>query len=411
MTTLKIKDADGATKHVATTGTGTADDPIKTQQSITGAVEISQALPAGENIIGKVEVTAMPPISVGDISIGEVTIGAALPAGENNIGNVDIVSFPPSMVSTDKLKVEATATEFDIRDLSSDTDSVASVQSGTWSVGVSNFPASFQVSNLPATQTIAGSVDLGATGNLVISSDVQAVRDRLPATLGGKTAASSFPVTLSTDGPFATNFGLQADAAAAGDTDTTSFLGLFKRLLQRVTALINSVGLDTTLQSIRDRLPVTLGTKTAANSLPVTLSSDGAFSTNFGSTSDSAATTDTGSFSLLALFKRLLSVTLAKGQAVMASSISVAIASNQSAIPVTLPSTQIPANYAPVTTSGTVAAGKYSVTFCNFGSAAGLLLGNSFPAGASINFTPPPGMTLSAIAYDATGTTFLIGSL
>jgi hypothetical protein len=39
------------------------------------------------------------------------------------------------------------------------------------------------------------------------------------------------------------------------------------------------------------------------------------------------------------------------------------------------------------------------------------VLTTSLPAGATINFTAPNGMTIAAIAYDATGTTFLIGSL
>ncbi|MEH1828259.1 MAG: hypothetical protein V7L22_23480 [Nostoc sp.] len=172
--------------------------------------------------------------------------------------------------------------------------------------------------------------------------------------------------------------------------------------------------LDTTnsgyLSSINNKTPA-LGANTSANSQPVTLANDGIFATNFGAGSDSTATTDTGTFSLIALFKRLLSVALAKGQAVMASSISVAIASNQTAIPVTLPSTQVTPTFSNTSTSGTVAAGKYSVTFSNSGSASGTVLGTALPAGTSVGFTPPTGMTLSAIAYDATGTTFLIGSL
>ncbi|NDJ20961.1 hypothetical protein GS682_04740 [Nostoc sp. B(2019)] len=276
--TLKIKDADGQIKHVATTGTGTLDDPIKTQQTVevtampsmavtVDEVTIGAALPAGNNNIGNIDIASLPVAmvtgdrlkvdtpairalasstdSVAATQSGTWTVG--LTSGSNNIGDVDIASFPSAMVATDKLKVEATATEFDIRDLSSASDSVASVQSGIWNVAVNNFPASFQVSNLPATQTVAGSVNVSN-----FPSDFQI--SNLPTTLGAKTAAASLPVTLSTDGAFATNFGLQADAVATSDTDAVSFLSLFKRLLQRVTTLIGSVGLDLTLQSIRDRL-------------------------------------------------------------------------------------------------------------------------------------------------------------
>ncbi|ABA24668.1 hypothetical protein Ava_D0003 [Trichormus variabilis ATCC 29413] len=62
-------------------------------------------------------------------------------------------------------------------------------------------------------------------------------------------------------------------------------------------------------------------------------------------------------------------------------------------------------------TSGTVTAGKISVSIANIGAAAGTLLGTSFPTGASIAFEAPTGKTLAAIAYNATGTTFLIGVL
>lgn len=86
---------------------------------------------------------------------------------------------------------------------------------------------------------------------------------------------------------------------------------------------------ETTLAQVRDRLPGTLGAKTAANSFPVTLSTDGAFATNFGAQADAVATTDTGSFSLIGLVKRLLSK-FQVGPQPIANSVSVAIASDQS---------------------------------------------------------------------------------
>lgn len=65
------------------------------------------------------------------------------------------------------------------------------------------------------------------------------------------------------DGADAT-FGAKADAAAATDTATATYMSLFKRFLERVTTLI---GL----------FPTSLGTKTAANSFSVTPSSNGIF--------------------------------------------------------------------------------------------------------------------------------------
>lgn len=53
---------------------------------------------------------------------------------------------------------------------------------------------------------------------------------RTPA-LGSATSAAATPVVLSSDGPFATNFGLTDSAAAATDTGNANLLALLKRLL------------------------------------------------------------------------------------------------------------------------------------------------------------------------------------
>jgi hypothetical protein len=78
-------------------------------------------------------------------------------------------------------------------------------------------------------------------------------------------------------------------------------------------------------------LPLPTGASTSA--LQTTGNTSlGNLDTNIGAQSDAVATSDTGTFSLLALFKRLLSVTLAKGQQLMAASLPVTIASNQSKV-------------------------------------------------------------------------------
>lgn len=58
--------------------------------------------------------------------------------------------------------------------------------------------------------------------------------------------------------------------------------------------------------------------------------------------------------------------------------------------------------------SGTVTAGKQSIAIANIGSSAGAVLGVSLPAGASISWAANNSDTLDAVAYNATGTTFLI---
>lgn len=65
------------------------------------------------------------------------------------------------------------------------------------------------------------------------NGNLSGINTKLPSSLGPKTAATSFPVTLSSDGAFATAFGGASDAVATDDTANTGYLSLFKRFLQR----------------------------------------------------------------------------------------------------------------------------------------------------------------------------------
>jgi hypothetical protein len=56
------------------------------------------ALPAGTNNIGDVDVLTLPALPAGTNNIGDVDI-ASIAAGDNNIGNVDIVSMPAVTVT------------------------------------------------------------------------------------------------------------------------------------------------------------------------------------------------------------------------------------------------------------------------------------------------------------------------
>lgn len=58
--------------------------------------------------------------------------------------------------------------------------------------------------------------------------------------------------------------------------------------------------------------------------------------------------------------------------------------------------------------AGNVAAGAKSVSFLNNGAANGTLKGKAFPVGTSVTFTAPLNDTLGAIAYDASGTSYII---
>ena len=64
------------------------------------------------------------------------------------------------------------------------------------------------------------------------------IRDRLPASIGPKTAANSLAVTLASDGPLVTAVGQPADAAATSDTGTFGVLAFVKRALQNWTTLL-----------------------------------------------------------------------------------------------------------------------------------------------------------------------------
>ena len=154
------------------------------------------------------------------------------------------------------------------------------------------------------------------------------------------------------------NFGSAADSAASTDTATATFVALFKRSLQHLSTLIaKDFSTETTLQAVD-------GWLNQLNSV-------------FGLQNDSAASSDTGTFSFMALFKRSLeklslietntsdsvselqsidttlgtlatettlagaavdiasidTKTPALGQAAMAASVPVVLASDQSAIP------------------------------------------------------------------------------
>jgi hypothetical protein len=56
-----------------------------------GSVDIASALPAGTNNIGKVDVNSLPSLPAGTNTIGSVNIASALPAGSNTIGNVNAI--------------------------------------------------------------------------------------------------------------------------------------------------------------------------------------------------------------------------------------------------------------------------------------------------------------------------------
>lgn len=85
------------------------------------------------------------------------------------------------------------------------------------------------------------------------------------------------------------SIGATNDSAASSDTGTFSVIAFVKRLMQKLTT----------------QLPAALGGTTAANSLPVTLATDGQFVTSIGSVTESAPGTDTASSGINGRLQRI----------------------------------------------------------------------------------------------------------
>lgn len=103
----------------------------------------------------------------------------------------------------------------------------------------------------PATDTASS----GLNGRLQrVAQRVTSLISLFPASLGGKTAANSFPVVLSSDGPFALQAGSITETAPATDIASSGLNGRLQRISQRITSLIAL--LTSTAYSDANRLPV-----------------------------------------------------------------------------------------------------------------------------------------------------------
>jgi len=159
-------------------------------------------------------------------------------------------------------------------------------------------------------------------------------------TTGNTSAANTATSTANID----TAIGAKADTAASSDTGTFSLIALFKRLLSRTPALgIALAAASTPVVLASDgTLPLPTGAATAA-AQGTGNTSIANVDTNLGAKADTAASSDTGTFSLIALLKRgLQSLTTigtntgripAQGSAVSSASLPVVIASDQAALP------------------------------------------------------------------------------
>ena len=105
-----------------------------------------------------------------------------------------------------------------------------------------------------------------------IDTNTSTISSQLPATLGGKTAANSLSVTLSTDEPIV-DVGIDT-ANQTGNLRTTEQDTNFSGAMNNLANNFNTLATESTVSTISAQLPTTLGGKTGGNSLSVTLSTD-----------------------------------------------------------------------------------------------------------------------------------------
>jgi hypothetical protein len=243
MTAVKVKDATGQIKYFEVVGAGTELDPFRPihQVMFPSPMPITFEFPAVQAISGSVNISNFPSSQV--IS-GSVNVGN-FPEIQAVSGGITVLNFPTTQTVDGSVNVANFPT----------TQTVAG------SVSIANFPTtqtvagSVSIANFPTTQTVAGSVSIANfPASLASSSDIQALGDRLPVSLGQKSSTNSLSVTLSNDGLFATSFGNSVDAVAANDTGYFSFIGLLKRLLS-IKLDLKLSDLAAYLQSIVTAMP------------------------------------------------------------------------------------------------------------------------------------------------------------
>jgi hypothetical protein len=148
---------------------------------------------------------------------------------------------------------------------------------------------------------------------------LQKFTTQFPAALGGTTAANSFAVTLSTDGPFVVQTGAINETAPATDTASSGLNGRLQRIAQRLTSLIAQVPAALTgsgnLKAAIVESTATVTTTGAGGTFPVTNANlDAALSTllpttdfdsKTGSLTEAAPASDTASSGLNGRLQRV----------------------------------------------------------------------------------------------------------
>lgn len=129
-----------------------------------------------------------------------------------------------------------------------------------------------QVGATNETAPVSDTATVGLNGRLQrVAQNLTALTALFPQALGQANKAASLPVTLASDEDLLPRLGANNEAAPGSDTASAGLNGRLQRVAQNLT-------------SLAAKLPGSLGTKTAATSLPVTLASDEAILTSIAAT-------------------------------------------------------------------------------------------------------------------------------
>ena len=174
-----------------------------------------------------------------------------VPVATTDTGTFAFLAFVKRMLTHLSTMITSLAgIEVDTAAISTNTSNTAT------NITASNVLLGAVTETAPATDTASS----GLNGRLQrVAQRITALIALVPASLGSKTAATSFAVTASTED--IARIGIITETAPASDTASSGLNGRLQRVAQRLTSLITL-------------LPVSLGAKLSAASLSVTLATD-----------------------------------------------------------------------------------------------------------------------------------------
>lgn len=275
---------------------------------------------------------------------------------------------------------------------------------GHWSLVTSSFAAD----NVTDTNVYEAGTGANAVQRTTKNAGVHTphvIVDSAPAGGGAATIADGADVTQ----------GAKADTPASTDTGTFSIVALLKRALQTLTTIASSVAtIATNTAAATPAGSNTIGKVSIDQATPGTTNAvaipDGSNVTQ-GAKADAVASSDTGTFSLISLFKRslqtLTTIATNTAAATPAGSNTIGKVGIDQTTPgttnaVAITGSQYTIAIASATTNGTVAAGKHHVEFILSSNFAGTIGGVTIDPAVLAVYNPgdaPVGSTFAALSY------------